>query len=303
MDPENPDIFQEALDALQAREVLPTTLRTAELDALDADLRNVSFFSAGVSKVEFLQTAKARIQNLLSNLSKAQGGISEAEARLELRQLAQSLGYGPGGVNAFGREQMPEEHGGLTDLTSAKRLNLILDTNVQMARSAGNYAIDQDPDILRATPCWELIRAGYAKVPRPWPEKWMQAARACGDQAASKVFSETGRMIARRDSPIWTLRLAEGGFNRFGNPYAPFDFGSHMRTIGVSRTEALRLGAIKPGDVSPQPQPTSISIASAIADGDLAGALVASLRSAGVDTSFEDGVLTLLSYGQNGGEN
>lgn len=275
-----------ALAALDRQTVVPTTLRTALLQKLPPDLRRAAFFSAGVSKEPFLSAAQTKIRQIVGGLKKSEGGISPAYAREEMRRLAQDLGYGPGGTNAFDRPMTPDEIGGLTDLTSDARLNLIIDTNTSMARNAGWHESGQTADLLFAFPCAELVRAGAARHPRPWLAKWVAAG--------GRLYA--GRMIARKDDPIWTKPLAAGGFNRFGNPFAPFDFNSHMEMVDISRREALRLGVITATDTPPAPAAAAaLNLAAALAGGDLAELLRAALAAAGVNTTFTDGVLTLVS--------
>lgn len=52
-----------------------------------------------------------------------------------------------------------------------------------------------------------------------------------------------GRMIARKDDPIWTAISA------FGRPYPPFDYNSGMITREIFRGEAERLKVIKRSDI------------------------------------------------------
>jgi hypothetical protein len=242
-------VFQGALDALDARSVLPTEARTAVLQLLAPEVRNAAFFSAGVTKADFLEAAQREVRALTTGLTTGAGGTDLAGARVRLRQLARALGYGEGGMSAFGEPLEDEQVGGLTDLTGDWRLNLILQTNREMALGAGYYNAGQSANLLKSYPCQELFRAaipkGGVEAERPWPEKWANAGGQFYD----------GRMIARKDDPIWLLPLEAGGFNRFGNPYPPFDFNSWMRTRDTARDEAVALGVIGADDDAPAPAP------------------------------------------------
>ena len=124
------------------------------------------------------------------------------------------------------------------DLSSDSRLNLIIETNTQMAYGYGQYAAQQDPVLLDAFPCLELYRLEQRIEKRDWRARWL----AAGGHLYNK------RMIARKDSPIWS------SISRFNTPYPPFDFNSGMWTRNISRKTASNLGIITRADVI-QPTP------------------------------------------------
>ncbi|MGH8018599.1 MAG: hypothetical protein ACREIA_09950, partial [Opitutaceae bacterium] len=205
--------FAEALESREVRELLPTELRTRLLQEIAPELRERAMFSAGVTNAEFLQKASDSIDELLA------GRADRATLRLQLRQLLQRLQPEPASFDA---------EGGLTDLGSDRRLNLILDTNVEMAAGYGQWKQGQEDSILDLWPAQELVRTNSPRVPRDWPSRWLDAG--------GRVFG--GRMIALKNDPIWT-RLS-----RFGLPYPPFDFNSGMDVADIDRTEAIALGLI-----------------------------------------------------------
>ena len=232
-----------ALEYLDKSELLPNKLRSAELSKLPLQLRERAFFSAGVLQLEFLQAAIDRVRSLVSGQSDA------ATMRLELKKILAELDYQPAQGTA----------GTLQDLSSDKRLNLILETNVSQARHYGSYQADQDPVILELWPAQELRRVGGTPIaPRPWHQKWVQAG--------GTLYA--GRIIARKNDPIWTRSQATGGFNRFGTPYPPYDFNSGMRLRDIDRDEAIALGVIQPDDPAPEPAPRDFVGAEAISDPD-----------------------------------
>lgn len=204
--------FREALDSRQVRQLLPTDFRTRLLAEIPSELRERAMFSAGVTNVEFLQRTSDAIDDLVS------GKVDRATKRAELKQVLASLDYQP----AEG------EQGSLTDLSSDRRLNLILDTNLQMAQGYGHWAEGQRSDILDQWPAQELIRVRDAAEPRDWSKRW--------EEAGGEFFD--GRMIALKNSPVW-LKISA-----FQLPYPPFDFNSGMDVIDVSRDEAIDLGLI-----------------------------------------------------------
>jgi len=73
---------------------------------------------------------------------------------------------------------------------------------------------------------------------RAWQMRWAQNG--------GRLFA--GRMIARKDDPIWTK------ISTFGVPYPSFDFNSGMGVRDISRREAIRLGVIAKEDETPRPQ-------------------------------------------------
>ena len=149
-------------------------------------------------------------------------------ARLEMKNFFQQIRYRP----------KPGEEGTIKDLSSDARINLKLRTDVEMAQGYGHYVVGQKT--LGTIPCQEFLRVARRKKPRlDWPARW----RAAGGE----FFG--GRMIARKDSPVWKK------LSRFGLPYAPFDFNSGMGLRDVRRTEAEALGVIEPGEtVTPEPR-------------------------------------------------
>src|SRR6185369_16237886 len=139
-------------------------------------------------------------------------------------ELLDSLSYKP----------VPGEEGTLTDLSSDRRLNVMLDTNIEMAQGYGGWAQGQDKQILDQWPAQELIRvmnfdAVARGTARDWPGRW--------DDEGGEFFG-AGRMIALKNAPIWK------DISRFELPYPPFDFNSGMDVQDIERDEAIALGLI-----------------------------------------------------------
>jgi hypothetical protein len=67
-------------------------------------------------------------------------------------------------------------------------------------------------------------------------------------------LEDNGRMVARKDSPIWdSLGDSDLFDDGLDNPFPPFAFNSGMWTEEISRDEAVELGLIDEGDkVEPQ---------------------------------------------------
>jgi len=231
--------FLEAIAMRRAKKLLPTTLGSKELSALAPAIRERAMFSARVTNTQFLSKADKLINGIVSPTSSTGPGarkspLSRIEARAELQNYLDSIQYkAPKASGPEGPTPRRGKAGSLQDLSSNRRIDLIVDTNVKMAHGFGQHAIANDPDIIDAIPCQELYRLGNRKVPRDWVTRWTAAG--------GKIYG--GRMIARKDSSVWT------SISRFGSAYPPFDFNSGMWTREIFRREAEELGVITNRDV------------------------------------------------------
>lgn len=211
--------FKEALDARQVKTLLPTTGRTADFAQLRAAIKERAMFSATVQSADLLQKYDDLINGILT------GQVGEAEARVQIKALLDDMGYEPD----------PALAGGLQDLSSTPRIDLTLETNVDVARGYGWFAQGQDPLVLDAFPAQELVRFFQTGKPRDWAARWAKVGGAFYD----------GRMIALKNDPIWN-KLGDSSIfpDGLGNPYAPFAFNSGMDVRDVSREDATALGLI-----------------------------------------------------------
>lgn len=269
---DNPIPFNEAVKHLAAKDLMPTGLGSAELRDVDAGLRRMSIHSARTLDEYYLDEIFGAVQSLVEPQTvqredritpeNPQGNVTEgmnpATARSSLLQYLRGKGY----------MAQPGEEGTIKDLASEQRLNLVVDTNVKLAHGAGMFVqSNANEDVVEAFPAWELVRYEDRDVPRgekrgpkgviepdpenSWPERFKAAADASGDDDAARVLAETGRMMARKDSPLWdSLGAGAGGYDdTLDNPYPPFAFNSGMWTEDVSRQEAIDIGLIDAGDV------------------------------------------------------
>jgi hypothetical protein len=167
-----------------------------------------------VTNVEFLQDASDAIDELLA------GTTDRATKRLGLKQLLTRLDYSP----------VEGEEGSLTDLSSDKRLNLVLETNLQLAQGYGHRAQGQDPAVLEQWPCEEIFDSnpGQAENRRNWAKRW-------ADLGGSFYG---GRMIAKKGDSILTR------ISYFELDYGPLGFNSYWERRDVDRDEAIELGVI-----------------------------------------------------------
>jgi len=268
--------FTEALESNAARVLLPTDFRTRLLSTLDPELRRRAVFTASGTNAQHVGEIQDVAQEIL------EGRLNRAEGRARLRELVDGLGYQP----------VPGEEGSLTDLSSERRINLQIDTNVQQMQELGR-AIQQDqPAIRDEFPAWELVRFSSPENPeamRDWAARWVKAG---GE------FYGDGRMIARKDSQVWE-RLGDPDLfsDGLGNNYPPYAFNSGVGRRAVDRDEAVSLGVIGEDDEVASLPPTAnggLKLAVALSTDSLAQAMVEDLASKGVEARVVDGVLRFI---------
>ena len=254
--------FNEAVESRLAKMLLPTELRSRLLRELPSAIKERCFFSSAVTRADELGKISEAIDDMLA------GDTTREAERAKLKLLIDELGA-------------PE--------LSDARLNLILDTNLQMAEGYGSFAQGQDPDILDAYPAQELVRVDAKRVPRDWPDRW--------EEAGGELL-EGDRMVARKDDEIWD-KLGDPDLfdDGLGNPYPPFAFNSGMDVADVERGEAEKLGLIDINErVEPQDRELNQDLQAdlGIRDGVLRNAVVDFLH--GVAT-FKKGVLSFMGGG------
>ena len=222
--------FREALARHEVRAVLPTNLSSAELRRLNNQILQRSFFSARTALETYLQGAKTRISELV------EGTVDPATVRADLRRLLQELGYRPD----------PDERGSITDLSSDRRLDLVIKTNTEIAQGYGHWRQGQDEEVLDQWPAQELARVIETEQQRPWLERFRLAGESTGARIGEGwTITPEGRMVALKNHAIWqALGSAELFEDALGNPYPPFAFNSGMDVRDVDREEAMEIGLI-----------------------------------------------------------
>ena len=212
-----------------AKAIMPTGLSSAELrDTVAPEIRRRSFFSARTAEAEYLVKARQVCADV------AAGKIGQSEARFQLEGFLDSVGWPAPG----------NDSGDITDLGSIARLDLIIDTQRDMAHSVARLKA-QTPEIVALKPAWRLTRVGTRKDPRNWEERWAQAAAAVNWEGVAR----NGEMVALKGSPIWEALGAgvQDYRDTLGNPYPPFAFNSGMDWTSVDRDECEALGLV-PGE-------------------------------------------------------
>ena len=211
-------------DIERVKDLLPTSLGSDEIRSqIAADILRRSVFSARMEDARYL----AKIREVCTAMSGAE--INQADARAQLLTVLEQMGHSP------------QDAGGLKNPASIRRLNLILDTQTQMASSVARLS-EQTEATLELFPAWELTRLESRKMPREdWMARWTAAGNSVNWEGAVKR-----QFIALKNSPIWqALGDGAGGFrDTLGNPYPPFAYGSGLDWLDVDRETCEKLGLL-----------------------------------------------------------
>lgn len=195
-------------------------------------IKDEAIFGARITHRAYVDSIKKRLVEVIG------GTITPQEAERRLKETLRDIGYSP--EKGFGDRKVPAAKAGdIRDLSSSRRIQLILDTNVKRARSMGQVAASENPMTMMSLPAWKLTRTGARKKPRgDWNRRWAAAGAKCGWEGASKR-----QMIALKTSPIWqALSEGAGGFeDTLGSPFPPFAFGSGLAWVSVGRREWQRI--------------------------------------------------------------
>lgn len=238
----NDPAVTDALRHWRGKEVWPTEFGSGELRAFSREIHLRSIVSARTTSADYLNEVARVVDDMLA------GKINLATGRLRLMRKLKELGYDP----AIGFPQdmasiPPAEADSLQDLSSRMRIDLLLKTNVAMARNYGRVISGNTPAARFAFPAWELVRLGVRNIQRGTPEShtagWQRRWTAAGESVDWHDALQ-GRMIALKDSPIWqALGDGDGGdwSDTLGNPYPPFAFNSGMDWRAVPRAECGEL--------------------------------------------------------------
>ena len=246
---DTPVAMTDALAHQLAKQVMPTDMSSAELETLAKEIRDRSFFSARTTQADYLAEAQRLMRQLVAphtivdpdtlaiRAAKPGETVNAALVRTKMQQFLRATGYEPAAA----------DKGGLKDLSSDRRIDLIIDTQTKMSAGYGKWRADQDPDVLELFPADEMYRQVNTGTHREWAERWNEARAAVGDTSACEADDdETGPFIALKNDPIW----AE--LSRWGDPFPPFDFNSGMWVRDADPDEAESLGVLAKGTPKPQ---------------------------------------------------
>lgn len=207
----------EAIDRIKSKTPVVSEMRSAEWAEVPLQIRNRAQFSAGVTSARVVNDIQQRLE---AEMSWKPGTAIGRDAFIRgVRESLQAEGIA---INP---------HGGLTDISSTRRLALVHDMQTREARNFAKWKIDQDPDLLAAAPAQELVRIRRSAVPRvDWAERFVAAGGTI----------RGGRLAAHKLDSVWAK------LSRFGNPWPPFDLGSGMGVQDLLADEAEQLGIVPP---------------------------------------------------------
>lgn len=234
----SPAKFDQALAAAQKRGFLPSRLGSAQLaQVITPAVRERCLVLARGTNARFLQAVVQAI------VEARKGGPRSAEGYLiaGLQRVLQALGYDPAtGFPGDAAQGVPSaEAGSLQDLSSRRRLLLILNTERQLAQGKAQQINGNTPVMVEQAPAWQLVRMEDRRVPRDspdsgslgWGERWLKAG-------GPGPFEEDHKTIlaARKDDPVWQLlgstTLFKDGLNV---SHPPFAFNSGMGLLPVTK--------------------------------------------------------------------
>lgn len=225
--------FEEAIRIASERGLLPTNLSSAQIAEWDDELKRLSVFSARTNHAGYLQEIKDQAEALLK------GEWNEATARAFLQDKLDALNYHPrrGGFPGLEDQNIPPaEPGSLRDLSSDKRTQLVVRTQMRQMANRGYREQGTTPGALFQFPAWEFVRIYPRLQPRnDWLERWAEAG--------GELYA--GRMIAEKSSPVWAAMGSRALFSdAIGTDYPPFWFNSGGGWRQVSRGICEKLGVI-----------------------------------------------------------
>lgn len=229
--------LDDAIANLSEETPVGSILREPDWATVPAELRHTAFFTAAVENASYLAEAQERI---LEYLKQARQQLStdaiEGESitphpkgpalATALREIADQLGA---------RRDVPGNQRTPIGSPFAQRLRLSADSRIQSAQAYAKWKAGQYPDLLDAFPAQEMINFDNRSRPAAaWQTRWIEAG--------GKLYD--GRMIARRDDPIWQSLSHTGGWE------SPMKLSGDITLEDVDRFTAEDLGVIDPdGDV------------------------------------------------------
>lgn len=248
--------LEDALRILREKKLVPTSLSSADLRELAAEVKNAALFSARMTQLKPLQVLSMALAEMLS------GTGNVADAKLALTEIYRALGYDPeqGGFPTDPISTVPPAiRGTLRDLSSQRRMELTITTNYRMVTNAAFVKRTTEDEQRRYEfPCYELIRIEPRTTPRgfkrskggdlqivpgdDWPSRFVAAG--------GELYEKGTRMIALKGSDVWVkLGQGAGGYkDTLGNPFSPFAFGTGYGLRELPRGECLMIGVIEEGD-------------------------------------------------------
>jgi hypothetical protein len=215
--------FQEAIDKLGRRSPIGSVFSSSEWRDVPAELREGAFFMSRVEGVRVLQRGRDAIGDFLSANRET---LPDGQTALKVGSRQQFVDQ----MQTFlAAEGIDRTSGGLTDITSERRLGLVFDTQTQQLQDYGYWKQGMDQDVLDEFPAQRFIRIIDVKEPRNSHTEF-----------EGKVYLKT--------DPIWAERINQD----FGVPWGPWGWGCGHDVEDVDRSETEEIGLLQP-DQAVQP--------------------------------------------------
>ncbi|HEY4415725.1 MAG TPA: ADP-ribosyltransferase, partial [Verrucomicrobiae bacterium] len=214
-----PTPFVEAIKKLGDQQIVASSLSSSEWQDLPQELRDNAYFSSRVESAQFLQRSQDVLGDFLAgNRKTSDGGELMLATGSRAAFVSQMQGF-------LEKEGVKRGGGGLTDITSEKRLGLIFNIKAQQSQDFAAWLQGMNPSVLNEFPAARFIRVKAVKEPRQSHEQYQD-----------QVYLKT--------DPIWWLVINKD----FGVPYGPWGWGCGHDVEDVDRDETESLGLIKAGD-------------------------------------------------------
>ena len=202
-----------AADLLEQKVKIPSDFTSRDWARVQADVRARAFFMSTVEEAVILDVFQRASQQL------ADGREAPARLREIIREELKTLGYTP----------KPGAEGGIKDLTSTRRIQVVLETNHDMVM--GSLAYDRQIKGEALYPAKRMVRVHNRKIPRDWPGRWRSAAQQVPAEGLN-----ADNMSAHVRHPVWRV------LNVFGNAHPPYDWNSGMGDEMIRKDQAKALG-------------------------------------------------------------
>lgn len=259
MNPEYVEPWLRVAWQIYRKEPVPSGATAEQLARIGIDTQDQAFFASNVESMRFLQ----RAQNLLFDyLARSTEEIEKPDGTKVRALTVASRGH----FTALMRDFMVKEgmateeefpgvnHQSLADIRSQARLELIFDTQVQLAYSGAQQVAGTMPEALEAYPAWELVRLEDRKEPRHWPTRWRQVGGEFFPGTNEAYPDAPGRFVALKSDPIWQALGSKENFkDALDTDRPPFAWRSGMGWKQISRDEWEAVGKGAPPAKTQQP--------------------------------------------------
>lgn len=209
--------FQEAIDKLGRRALIGSQMTSAEWRDVPVALRERGFFISRIESARVLQRAQDGIGDFLSS---ARETLPNGQTALKTGSRSDFIEQMRSFLQAEGIER---GKGGLTDITSEKRLGLIFDTQTRQAHDYGYWKQGQTQAVLDEFPAQRFIRVIDVNEPRTEHARF------------------EGEVRLKSDLDFWISINKD-----FDVPWGPWGWGCGHDVEDVDRDEAEALGLISP---------------------------------------------------------